>query len=133
VAPTRVPVLIVGGGAAGLTTSILLSRLGVETLLVERHATTSMLPKAHILNQRTMEVFREAGLAAAVYEQGAPLEDMSRTVWYTSLAGPTPLHGREVGRIDSWGGRDAAVPARARRGRAGRRRRDRDHPVARHR
>jgi 2,4-dichlorophenol 6-monooxygenase len=118
VARTRVPVLIVGGGAAGLTTSILLSRLGVETLLVERHATTSMLPKAHILNQRTMEVFREAGLAAAVYGQGAPLDAMSRTVWYTSLAGPTPLHGREVGRIDSWGGGaqtaayDAASPCR---------------------
>jgi 2,4-dichlorophenol 6-monooxygenase len=118
VARTRVPVLIVGGGAAGLTTSILLSRLGVETLLVERHATTSMLPKAHILNQRTMEIFREAGLAGAVYEQGAPLEAMSRTVWYTSLAGPTPLHGREVGRIDSWGGGDrtaaydAASPCR---------------------
>ena len=33
-----VPVLIVGGGGAGLTASMLLSQLGVETLLVSRYA-----------------------------------------------------------------------------------------------
>ena len=42
-----VPVLIVGGGGAGLTASMLLSQLGVETLLVSRYAETSRLPKAH--------------------------------------------------------------------------------------
>ena len=51
----EVPVLIVGGGACGLTTSLLLSDLGVAHLLVERHASTSILPKAHYLNQRTMK------------------------------------------------------------------------------
>ncbi|MDF1480382.1 FAD-dependent monooxygenase [Leifsonia sp. H3M29-4] len=114
----RVPVLIVGGGAAGLATSMLLSRLGVETLLIERRTTTSMLPKAHILNQRTMEVFRQAGLADAIYDQGAPIDMMSRTAWYTSLGSPSELHGRCVGAIDSWGGGglmpeyDASSPCR---------------------
>ena len=60
------PVLIVGGGAAGLTASILLSRLGIESVLVSRYAETSRLPKAHILNQRTMEVFTDAGVAPAI-------------------------------------------------------------------
>ena len=41
-----VPVLIVGGGGAGLTSSMLLSQLGVETLLVSALPTTSVLPKA---------------------------------------------------------------------------------------
>jgi len=100
----RVPVLVVGAGAAGLTTSLSLSRQAVDHVLVERHDGTSNQPKAHILNQRTMEVFREVGLAEDVYRQGAQLDQMSRTVWYTSIAGPTDLHGREVGRIDSWGG-----------------------------
>lgn len=115
---TRVPVLIVGGGAAGLTSSMLLSAAGIPHLLLERHASTSNLPKAHILNQRTMEVFREVGLTDTVYAHGAPLESMSRTVWYTSVAGATPLHGREVGHIDAWGGGsmqpsyDAASPCR---------------------
>jgi 2,4-dichlorophenol 6-monooxygenase len=97
-------VLIVGGGAAGLTSSNLLARHGIAHILVERRVGPSMLPKAHILNQRTMEVFRELGLADRIYSDGAPLRAMERTVWYTSLAGPTPLHGREVGQIDSWGG-----------------------------
>jgi 2,4-dichlorophenol 6-monooxygenase len=49
----NVPVLIVGGGGAGLTASMLLSQLGIETLLVSRYAETSRLPKAQVLNQRT--------------------------------------------------------------------------------
>ena len=49
-----VPVLIVGGGGAGLTASMLLSKLGVDSLLVSALPTTSVLPKAHVLNQRTM-------------------------------------------------------------------------------
>lgn len=99
-----VDVLIVGGGAAGLTASILLARLGVTTLLVERHEGTSHLPKAHILNQRTMEIFDVCGVADPIYEVGSPLEFMSRVAWYTSFDGPTPLHGRELARRDSWGG-----------------------------
>ena len=43
----KVPVLIIGGGACGLTTSILLSDMGIDHLLIERHPTTSHLPKAH--------------------------------------------------------------------------------------
>ena len=54
-ADVEVPVLIVGGGGAGLTCSMLLAQLGVETLLVSSLPTTSILPKAHVLNQRTME------------------------------------------------------------------------------
>ena len=100
----EVPVLIIGGGAAGLASSLLLSRLGVETLLVERRPTTSELPKAHILNQRTMEILDGVDLADEVYEQGSTLEAMGRVAWYTSLAGPTPLHGRELAWRDAWGG-----------------------------
>jgi 2,4-dichlorophenol 6-monooxygenase len=117
-AAQHVPVLVVGGGAAGLTAAILLARLGVEFLLVERHPSTSNLPKAHILNQRTMEIFREARFADRVYDQGAPRENMNKTAWYTSFAGPTPLHGRQVGYIDANGGGadseryDAASPCR---------------------
>jgi 2,4-dichlorophenol 6-monooxygenase len=50
------PVLIVGGGGAGLTASMLLSKLGVESLLVSALPTTSILPKAHVLSQRAMEI-----------------------------------------------------------------------------
>ncbi|MGH7094815.1 MAG: FAD-dependent monooxygenase, partial [Stellaceae bacterium] len=41
-----IPVLIVGGSPVGLTASLLLSRHGVRTFLVERHPGTAILPKA---------------------------------------------------------------------------------------
>ena len=62
-AEEEVPVLIVGGGGAGLTSSMLLARLGVEHLLVSARPQTSDLPKAHVLNQRAMEVLDDVGVA----------------------------------------------------------------------
>ena len=100
----EVPVLIVGGGGCGLSASIFLSDHGVGHLLVERHADTSKLPKAHYLNQRTMEIFRQHGLDAAVTEQGAPLEKFGRVRWQTSLTGDGPLDARVIHEMDAFGG-----------------------------
>ena len=57
------PVLIIVGGGAGLTCSMLLSKLGVDHILVSALPTTSILPKAHVLNQRTMEILGDVGVA----------------------------------------------------------------------
>ena len=59
-----VPVLIVGGGPAGLTASILLSSLGIKSLLVERRTGGSGLPKAHIVSPRSMEIESAASTSA---------------------------------------------------------------------
>lgn len=101
---TRVPVVIVGGGPVGLTASILLSRLGVDHVLLERHPSTSVHPKAVGLNQRTIEIFRHMGLQDVIAEHGAPPRTVARTAWYTSFGGPTPLHGRRIAIRDAWGG-----------------------------
>lgn len=98
------PVAIVGGGPVGLVTSIMLSRLGVEHVLLERHPSTSIHPKAVGLNQRTAEVLRSIGVLEAVLEQAAPPATVGRTSWYTSFAGPTELHGRQIAIRDAWGG-----------------------------
>lgn len=100
----RIPVLIVGGGGAGLTTSMLLSSSGIDHLLVERHEGTSILPKAHYLNQRTMEIFRQHGIADAVYAGGAPLDQMSAVAWYTSLGGDGPFDAKTIYKLDAFGG-----------------------------
>jgi 2,4-dichlorophenol 6-monooxygenase len=98
-----VPVLIVGGGGAGLTASMLLSQLGIETLLVSALPTTSVLPKAHVLNQRTMEILTDVGAAETIYERGTPPEQMRYSAYYVGLAGEDAAYGRELGRMESWG------------------------------
>jgi 2,4-dichlorophenol 6-monooxygenase len=100
----EVPVLIVGGGGCGLSASVFLSDHGVGHMLVERHAGTSTIPKAHYLNQRTMEIFRQHGLEEAVTEPGAPLEKFGQIRWLTSLAGDGALDGRLIHEMDAFGG-----------------------------
>jgi 2,4-dichlorophenol 6-monooxygenase len=103
-AELNVPVLIVGGGGCGLAASLFLSDLGVDHLLVERHSSTSHLPKAHYLNQRTMEIFRQHGVAESVYEVGTPPGKFGKVRWRTSLAGDGPLDARTFFTMDSFGG-----------------------------
>ena len=99
-----VDVLVVGGGGCGLVISIFLADQGVDFLTIERHASTSILPKAHYLNQRTMEIFRQHGLADDVYAQGTPPYNRSRTKWYTSLGGDNPLAGKTIFDMGALGG-----------------------------
>src|SRR6516162_10317335 len=81
----EVPVLVVGGGGAGLTASMLLARQGVEHLVVSARPRTSDLPKAHVLNQRAMEVLDDVGAADAVARRGTPPEQMAATAFYAGL------------------------------------------------
>lgn len=79
--------LIAGGGPVGLSVSILLSRLGVASRLVERHAGTAIHPKARNINMRTMEIFRQCGVEDAVRAAGLPLERTGFMIWAETLAG----------------------------------------------
>lgn len=99
---TQVPVLIVGGGGAGLTASMLFSQMGIEALLVTATPTTSTLPKAHVLNQRAMEIMSDCGVAEAIYAIGTPPEQLSHTAFYAGFAG-TESAGRMVYKQESWG------------------------------
>ena len=102
-AEEEVPVLIVGGGGAGLTSSMLLARLGVEHLLVSARPQTSDLPKAHVLNQRAMEVLDDVGVADAIAARSTPPEQMAATAFYAGFAGPVPDYGRRLVRLECWG------------------------------
>lgn len=93
----EVPVLIVGGGPSGLTASLLLSRYGIDNLLINKYRWTANGPRAHITNQRTMEVFRDAGVEPQVVAAASPHELMANNVWATSFS------GQELGRLLTWG------------------------------
>src|ERR1700722_17201116 len=93
----EVPVLIVGAGPAGLALSVALSRYGVEHLLVERHRDTAHTPRAHIINQRTIEIFRHLGISDRFHAVATPQHLMASNLWVTTLA------GQEVARSETWG------------------------------
>ncbi len=97
------PILIVGGGGAGLTASMLLSTQGVEHILVSTLPGTSILPKAHVLNQRTMEILGDVGVAERIYAKSTPAPNMAAMGWYAGLAGPDPDFGRLIAKVESWG------------------------------
>jgi putative polyketide hydroxylase len=63
----RVPVLIAGAGAAGLTTSALLAKHGVRSLLVEKRREVFIYPKARNLSFRSLEILRGLGLSDEVH------------------------------------------------------------------
>src|SRR5437764_3356462 len=92
-----VPVLIVGGGPGGLVSALALSRYGVDYLLVERHPGTAHTPRAHIVNQRTVEILRHLGIEDRFHAVGTPQELMANNLWVTSLA------GQEIIRTETWG------------------------------
>lgn len=96
-------VLIVGGGATGLTASMLLARHGVNSWLVSKYKQTSMLPKAHLLSIKTMEIYRELGVEEAIRAQSCPDAHMRYVGWYAGLAGADPDHGREIARLGAFG------------------------------
>jgi 2-polyprenyl-6-methoxyphenol hydroxylase-like FAD-dependent oxidoreductase len=66
-----VPVLIVGGSLVGLSTAVFLGRLGVPSLVLERHRGTAIHPRAALVNQRAIETYRVAGLQAEIEEAAA--------------------------------------------------------------
>ncbi len=97
------PVLIVGGGGAGLTASMLLARQGVDHLLISARPGTSDLPKAHVLNQRAMEILEDCGVADEIAERSTPASQMAATAYYAGFAESDPDFGRQIARLESWG------------------------------
>ncbi|WP_018332451.1 FAD-dependent oxidoreductase [Actinomycetospora chiangmaiensis] len=90
-------VVVVGSGPAGASMALALARLGVDHIVVTRYETLAAEPRAHITNQRTMEVLRDLGVAHEVEALAAPQHVMGTTTFCTSLA------GEELGRVRSWG------------------------------
>jgi len=88
------PVLVVGGGPTGLVTAILLRRLGIACRVIERRGSPQRAPAAHVVNARTFEICRAAGVDMAALERaGKPARDAGQVFWMTTLA------GQELGRL----------------------------------
>ena len=66
----RTDVVVIGSGPAGGGAALALATLGVEHMVVTKYRWTANTPRAHITNQRTMEVFRDLGIEEDVLAQG---------------------------------------------------------------
>lgn len=80
-------ITIAGAGPVGLTTSILLSRLGIPSLLVEKRGSVSNLPRARGVNQRTVEIWSQFGLHDELTKMSLPPAWCRRFLYMDTLGG----------------------------------------------
>lgn len=97
-------VLVVGAGPAGLTMAALLARRGIDALTLTKYGTADA-PRAHITNQRAVEILRDLGIEAAVQARALPHHQMGTQVFATAFA------GRELSRKKTWGVGDDRIGA----------------------
>ncbi|GAB3351089.1 FAD-dependent oxidoreductase [Modestobacter lapidis] len=92
-------VLVIGSGPAGSTAALALATYGVRTTVITKYGRLADTPRAHITNQRTMEVLRDLGVEEEVMAEATPQHLMGNLVYCTSIA------GEELGRLHAWGTR----------------------------
>ncbi|MFC1402093.1 MULTISPECIES: FAD-dependent monooxygenase [Streptacidiphilus] len=90
-------VLVVGSGPAGSAAALFLSHLGIPNIMITKYRWTANTPRAHITNQRAMEIFRDLGIEDQVLADATDHALVGDTVFCTSIA------GEEIGRIRTWG------------------------------
>src|SRR6516225_2874619 len=67
---TDCPVLIIGAGPTGLVLALWLTRLGVRVRVIDKTAEPGTTSRAVAVQARTLELYQQVDLAAAVVEAG---------------------------------------------------------------
>lgn len=81
----KTQVLVIGGSLVGLSASLFLSMRGIQNIVIEKHATSSLHPRAMGFTEHTMEFFRAAGLGDIIPQ--TPPGTRLRRAQVESLAG----------------------------------------------
>lgn len=88
VATTRVDVVIVGAGPTGLTAAHLCDKVGLSYVVLERRDGPQRSPAAHVVNARTFEIWRQAGVDMGPIANACASPDVAGQVhWVTKLGG----------------------------------------------
>ena len=81
-------VVVVGAGPVGLVTALLLDRVGVDCIVVERRATLHTAPQAHVISSRSLEICRAVGISdGPIRDAGTSLADTGTVRWVDRLTG----------------------------------------------
>ena len=75
-------VLIVGAGPTGLVLALWLTRLGVRVRIIDKAEQPGTTSRAIVVHARTLEFYRQIGLADAVVERG--LQFAAANLWVRS-------------------------------------------------
>lgn len=90
-------VLVVGMGPTGLIAALALAQQGLSVRGISKWHWLANSPRAHITNQRAMEVYRDLGIEDEATKQGVPWDLMGDTPVAVTMA------GEEIARIQTWG------------------------------
>lgn len=81
-----VDVVICGGGPVGLSLAYLLGRWGLRTILFEKRASTTSLPKGQYVHAQTAELYRQWGVWSLLEKCGWPIERSNGQGVYVNVA-----------------------------------------------
>ena len=90
-------VVVIGLGPAGGTAALALATYGVRVHAVTMFPWVANSPRAHITNQRAVEVLRDLGVEEEAKKYATSWDQMGDTLFTTSLA------GEEIVRLQTWG------------------------------
>ncbi|WP_332811216.1 FAD-dependent oxidoreductase [Sphingomonas sp.] len=86
--PIRASVLIVGAGPVGMTMALDLAQSGVDVAIVERRAADAEpRQRCNHISARTMEIFRQVGVAGEIRDAGLPHDFPQDVTYVTSMVG----------------------------------------------
>jgi 2-polyprenyl-6-methoxyphenol hydroxylase-like FAD-dependent oxidoreductase len=74
---TDKPILIVGAGPTGLALALWLTRFGVAVRIIDKTAEPGTTSRALAVQARTLEFYRQIGIADAVVAAGVKVEDLN--------------------------------------------------------
>ena len=90
--PESTDVLIVGAGPVGMTLAALLAKHGIKSLVVEKQDHLSeTTPKAHLIRERSMQIFSQLGLDGKIRQEVPDLE-LKYVTWCCQLGGQNIAH-----------------------------------------
>jgi len=84
---SQTPVLIIGCGPIGIAGALLLSRFGINSILVERRGELNTHPRSRFVDTNTMELMREFGVEKEVEATGLKPDWTEYNRWLATLSG----------------------------------------------